>query len=165
VRARPKHEHIAAAHLRQHGVEVFLPRIRFKRSRSRGPVWVTEALFPNYLFARFNLKHSLRAVMHARGVAGVVHFGTHWPSIPDELIDELRIMFGREEVHEIPAMPEIGDEIKISGGVFHGFKAVVSQIMPARDRVKVLLNFLGRQTTTEIAVTNLVQQGERKKVL
>ena len=166
LRAQPKHEHIAAAHLRQHGgIEVFLPRIRFKRSSRKGPVWVTEALFPNYLFARFNLKNSLRAVVHSRGVAGVVHFGDNWPVIPDALIDELREMFGREELHEIPALPEVGDEIKISGGVFHGFSAVVSQIVPARDRVKVLLTFLGRQTATEVSIVNLVQQGERKKIL
>src|SRR5260221_14270934 len=97
VRSQLKHEHIAAAHLRRYqAIEVFLPRIRFKRSRQQGPVWVTEALFPNYIFARFNWKNSLRAVLHARGVAGVVHFGKSWPVIPDESIDQLRATFGEK---------------------------------------------------------------------
>lgn len=39
VRARPKHEHIAAARLREAGLEVFLPRLRFKKGSVRGPVW------------------------------------------------------------------------------------------------------------------------------
>jgi len=56
VRSQPKHEHIAAARLRESGLEVFLPRIRFKKHSVRGPVWVTEALFPNYLFARFDFR-------------------------------------------------------------------------------------------------------------
>src|SRR5258705_250702 len=55
LRARSKHEHIAARHLQQMtDVEVFLPRIRFRRKTRQGPAWVTEALFPNYLFARFD---------------------------------------------------------------------------------------------------------------
>ncbi len=56
VRSQNKHEHIAAAHLRMlDGVTVFCPRIRFKRTTRRGVVWVTEGMFPGYLFARFRL--------------------------------------------------------------------------------------------------------------
>src|ERR1039458_7771599 len=59
IRSQPKHEHIAAAHLkREPGIEVYLPRVRFKRATRRGPVWFTEAFFPNYLFARFDLGRS-----------------------------------------------------------------------------------------------------------
>ena len=54
VRAQTKREHIAAHWLRlQLELETYLPRIRFQRVEARGAVWTTEALFPNYLFARF----------------------------------------------------------------------------------------------------------------
>jgi len=36
----------------------FLPRIRFRRTRRQGPVWVTEALFPHYLVCPVQLAHS-----------------------------------------------------------------------------------------------------------
>src|SRR6266699_4848090 len=102
IRAQPKHEHIAAGHLKNEpDIEVYLPRIRFKRSTRRGPVWFTEALFPNYLFARFDLAAALRRVHHHRGVRGVVHFGQHWPTIPEGVIDELRASVGADEVHVI----------------------------------------------------------------
>src|SRR6185312_13830264 len=56
LRTHPKHECVAAAQLRQEAnIEVFLPRIRFKRATRCGPAWVTEALFQNYLFAKFDL--------------------------------------------------------------------------------------------------------------
>src|SRR5512137_7046 len=91
LRTQPKHEHIAAAHLQQDSdIAVYLPRIRFKRATRRGPVWFTEALFPNYLFARFDLAACLRRVCHARGIRGVVHFGDRWPIVPETVIDELR---------------------------------------------------------------------------
>src|SRR2546430_15139128 len=102
IRTQPKHEHIAAKHLKeQPQIEVYLPRIRFKRSTRRGPVWFTEALFPNYLFARFNLATVSRRVHSARGVRGIVHFGNQWPQIPDVVIADLRATVGGDEVHVI----------------------------------------------------------------
>src|SRR5271165_2648864 len=76
VRTHPKHEHIAAAQLRlEPDVAVFLPRIRYQRSTRCGPAWVTEALFKDYVFARFNLSEALRRVQGTRAVRCVVHFG------------------------------------------------------------------------------------------
>lgn len=163
VRSRPKHEHIAAGHLRQMtGVEVFLPRIRFRRKTRLGPAWVTEALFPNYLFARFDWHTSLRQVHHAPGVAGVVHFGGRWPTISDEIVEELRAMFGSEELHVVPMGANVGDAVQIAGGVFHGLRAVVTQVMPARERVTVLLDFLGRQTAVELSLTNILPERDQR---
>jgi transcriptional antiterminator RfaH len=158
VRSQPKHEHIAAARLREAGLEVFLPRIRFRKNTVRGPVWVTEALFPNYLFARFDLCASLRLVRHAAGVSQVVHFGDRVPAVPDEVMAELRARLGSEELHTIPATFAPEDRVQISGGVLHGLSAVVTQVMPAKERVKVLLNFLGQQTAVEVNAAALVKE-------
>jgi transcription antitermination factor NusG len=50
--------------------------------------------------------------------------------------------------------------------MFHGLLAVVTRIMPARERVAVLLEFLGRQTTVELAGGAVVRdENERKRVL
>jgi transcriptional antiterminator RfaH len=158
VRAQPKHEHIAAANLRQYlNTEVFSPRIRFRRATRRGPVWVTESLFPNYVFARFDWRSSLRLIHHAPGVAGVVHFGSRWPTIPDQVIQELRTMLGSEELHVIGDELEPGDDVRISGGSFHGLEGVVTRVMPGRARVGILLEFLGRQTMVEVKVDNVVK--------
>jgi transcriptional antiterminator RfaH len=166
VRSRPKHEHIAAARLREAGLEVFLPRLRFKKGSVRGPVWVTEALFPNYLFARFNLRASLRLVRSAAGVSHVVHFGEITPAVPDDVVNELRARLGAEELHVIPENFAPEDRVQISGGVMHGLSAVITQIMPAKERVKVLLEFLGQQTVVEVDARAVVREGgPRGKVL
>jgi transcriptional antiterminator RfaH len=166
VCSQTKHEHIAAEHLRRfEDVEVFLPRIRFKRTTRRGSEWVTEALFPSYLFARFDWHTALRKVHHAPGVSRVVHFGYHWPTVPAEVIDELRRHLGEEQVHVLDPSPDPGETVRIAGGAFHGLEAVVTQIMPGRERVRVLLDFLGRQTTVEVRVVSLVKEADRRKVL
>ncbi len=167
LRSQPKHEHIAARHLRQlAGLEVFLPRIRFRRKTRQGLAWVTEALFPNYLFARFNWTAALRLVHHTPGVGGVVHFGTRWPIIADDVIEELRRLFGGDQLHVISAEPNVGEPVQIVGGVFHDLRAVVTCVMPARERVTVLLEFLGRQTAVELPLSNVIREGnERGQVL
>ncbi|MCU0784676.1 MAG: transcriptional activator RfaH [Verrucomicrobia bacterium] len=166
LRAQPKHEHIAAAHLRKEpDLEVYLPRIRFKRSTRQGPVWFTEALFPSYLFARFDLAAGLRKVHHARGVRGVVHFGSQWPTIPDAVIDTLRATVGADQVHVIQEQLQPGEDVQISGGVFHGLRAVVTRVLPARQRVAVLLEFLGRQTTVELPTGAVLPAGDERKAI
>ena len=53
ARTKPKHEHIAAANVRQNlGLEVFHPRLRMERATQRGVMRVVEPLFPCYIFIR-----------------------------------------------------------------------------------------------------------------
>jgi transcriptional antiterminator RfaH len=159
VRSQLKHEHIAAANLRQHtDIKVFNPLVRFKRSTRRGPVWVTEALFPGYLFARFDWKECLRLVHHTFGVAGIVHFGTRWPTIPEPVIQELQSVLGTEGVRVIGETLAPGDSVRIAGGAFHGLQGVVTRVMPGRERVAVLLDFLGRQTAVELPLNSVINQ-------
>lgn len=161
LRTHPKHEHIAAAHLRQDcGLEVFLPRIRYRRPTRFGPAWVNEALFPGYLFARFALAGCLRRVQHSRGVAGVVHFGTHWPVIPPETIQDLRAAIGPEEVSVVASLFAEGDPVCVASGPFAGLQALVTRVMPGPQRVAVLLEFLGRQTTVELSSGQLLLADE-----
>ena len=164
LRSQPKHEHIAAAHLKKmEGVEVFLPRVRFQRSTRQGLAWVTEALFPNYLFARFDWQNSLRQVQAARGVSGVVHFGERWPVIDEGIIEELKKAVGAEELHTISAVLQPGDEVEIAEGAMRGLRAVVSRVMPSKERVAVLLEFLGRQTTIEVPVNFIIKEGDARE--
>src|SRR5271166_1396744 len=102
LRSQPKHEHIAAAHLRMlENVTVFCPRIRFKRPTRRGLVWVTEAMFPGYLFARFELSEMHRQVQYAHGVSGIVRFADRYPAIEEEALAQLRDHTGIAEVKEL----------------------------------------------------------------
>lgn len=159
VRSRPRQEQIAAAYLREElGIEVFLPRVRLKRNTIRGPKWFEEVLFPNYLFARFNLLQCFRQVHHGHGAQGIVHFGKHWPTIPDGLICELRRTIQDDRPHVLSEELHPGDPVLISGGPLHNLEAVVSRIMPGKMRAAVLLEFLGRQTMVEVNTEALTRQ-------
>jgi transcriptional antiterminator RfaH len=159
LRSQLKHEHIAAAHLRRlENIDVFVPRIRFKRANRNGITWVTEALFPNYLFARFDWHTRLRQIYYSPGVSEVVHFGDNWPVIPDQTIEDLRAMLGTDEIHVIPPEVSPGDEVKIVGGSFHGLQAVIERVLPSAKRVAVLMDFLGRQTAVEVDLGMVIKE-------
>jgi transcriptional antiterminator RfaH len=163
LRAQPKHEHIAAEHLRRmEDIDVFNPRIRFTRSTRNGPVEVTEAMFPNYLFARFDWQTSLNRVHYAPGVSGVVHFGSKWPTVPDRAIAEIRALLGTEGVHFVSNEVAPGDQVLVSGTAFHGLNAIVTQVMPGKERVMVLMEFLGRQTTVQVGMNAIIKHSHRR---
>jgi transcriptional antiterminator RfaH len=157
LHSQPKHEHIAATHLRQMGIEVVNPRIRFKRLTRHGAVKAIEALFPGYLFACFDLRTCLARVKYAPGVKTVVHFGSRWPKVPEAVIAEIRTRLGGDEMHEAAADFAPGETVQIAGGALHGLEAVISDVMPGRQRVLVLMDFLGRQTAVELATSRVVK--------
>ena len=164
LKAQTKREHIAADCVRQiPGTTVFLPRVRFQRKTVRGLAWFTEALFPGYVFAKFDFQQQFRQVNHAAGVRGIVHFGDRWPTIPDEAITELQLAIGTECICTITEPLVVGEEIEVAAGAFRGLKAVVSRVMPARERVLVLLDFLGRQTSVEIGAGEVIREGDQRR--
>lgn len=157
LRSQPKHEHIAAANLRQiEGLEVFNPRLRQRKATQRGAVWVTESLFPNYLFAHFSLGALLDQVNYTSGVSAVVHFGKRYPSIPNNVIEELHRNFAENDLKVLSDDLNEGDEVTITGSALSGFHAVVLRKMPGRQRVQVLVDLLGQVATAEVSVNAVV---------
>lgn len=159
VQAQPKHEHIAAASLRViEGVEPFCPRLRYRKSTRRGPVWFVEAMFPGYLFARFDFPAFHRIVRHAHGVSTIVHFGTRVPKLDDAVISSLheRCAGSDGDIIVIDPKLEPGSVVKVAGGNFLGFETIITRVIPARERVCVLLDFLGQQIEAELSRKDVV---------
>ena len=163
LRAKPKREHLAAAHLRSlAGVTVFCPRIRFKRQTRQGPVWVTEAMFPSYLFACFELASMLRKVEYTQDVRGIVRFADEYPTIEEEVLAQLIEHVGVQEVKELAYAPSEGDNVTIAAGAFAGLEAVITQVLPASERVKVLVEFLGRKIEAEVECCRILHHSEQR---
>jgi transcriptional antiterminator RfaH len=159
LRTQPKHEHIAAAHLRlRPEVEVFCPQVRLLRSTRRGPVWFTESLFPNYLFARFDFALLHAQVHYSPGVSRILRFGTKYADVPEVAIEHLRTAMGGAELKTISSSIGAGDDVEIVRGPLRGETGVVTQILPARERVKVLLEFLGGTNEVELELTAVFKE-------
>jgi transcriptional antiterminator RfaH len=151
ARTKPKHEHIAAANLVKHlGLEVFHPRLRVERATRRGVARVIEPLFPCYIFVRCPRNEKLNEIRYANGVSSLVHFAERIPTVPDSVIEELQECFAAEEPIAVEERLLPGAEVTLADGAFSGMRASVLRVMPARQRVQVLLDILGRPTAVEV---------------
>lgn len=159
LRSQPKHDHIAAAHLRKlPNVEVLFPRMVLKKSRPDAVKEVIEPLFPGYLFARFNPHVELARVRHASGVQTVVSFGNQLSIVPDAAIEDLRRCLNDEQLCHGDDSLKNGEVVRIGCGAFMGIQAIVSGYLPARQRVLLLLEFLGRLLHIEVSETEIVRE-------
>ncbi len=161
LRAQPKREHIAAACLRQISeVEIFSPRVRFRKPTNRGLVWFVESMFPGYLFARFEYATFHRRVRQRPGVSGFVQFGERLALLPDPLISEIKTRMGTGEIVEVNQGFEAGQNVQIAQGPFQGLEALVTRLISARDRVEILIEWMGRSLHAEASVADLVPLAE-----
>ena len=157
ARTKPKHEHIAAANVRKHlGLEVFHPRLRIERATRRGVARIVEPLFPCYIFVRCVIEDRLNDIQHTNGISSLVHFGNRIPLVADSVIGELQECFDAEEPLMLEDNLSPGDEVVVGDGAFAGMRAFVLRVLPARQRVQVLLDVLGGPTPVEVNRDTLV---------
>jgi transcription antitermination factor NusG len=95
-------------------------------------------------------------------VHSVVHFGDRWPAVSEDVIVDLRRFMGGADVHIIEETLEPGDPVQLVGGAIDGLEAVVTRILPAKQRVAVLLDFLGRQTLLEVDRGQLISLHQKR---
>jgi transcriptional antiterminator RfaH len=151
LRAEPKREHLAATTLRRRfEIECLSPRLRFRKLTQRGPVWFVEAMFPGYLFAKFVYSTQHRAVESSHGVRGIVRFGDRLAILPEDTVIALQSKAGSDEVVTVDSSLKIGQPVQLIEGPFQGLEVVVTQLLPARERIRVLLDFLGRSLEMEV---------------
>ena len=160
VRTQPKHEHLAAVGLRrQLKVACFSPRLRYRKMTSRGSVWFVEAMFPGYLFAEFIYSEQHRRVEYSPGIQGVVQFGDYIATIDSTTVAALQEQAGEEAIVTIDPDINVGQSVRIAEGPLRGWEAVVTRVLPAKERIRVLLELLGGLVEAEVATPQVVPLG------
>ena len=130
-------------------VECFNPRIQeCRRNQFTGSIRLAaKPLFPRYIFARFNLRNSLRTVRYTRGVLTVVSFNLKPAPIDDEVIDLMKARVGKDGFLNIGAALSPGDKVRIKDGPWRAVIGVIEQNTHPSERVQILLtaiNYQGR---------------------
>jgi len=165
VRCQTKREHIAAGHLRElEGIEVFCPRLRYRKATRRGKIWWVEPMFPGYVLAKFDLAEMERAVTFCHGVRGLVRFGPGIiPPVPESFVNalknEIRDRPGSEQDEELITLSptiQLGDEVEVAHGPFQGMQGKVIAMPSSADRVKILLEFLGNPQAVDMDLFSIL---------
>jgi transcription antitermination factor NusG len=151
LRCKPRKEDIVWKQVRDHGYEIFYPRMRVNpvnpRSRKIIPY------FPGYLFVRVDLGNiGLSAFNWMPHTIGLVTFGGEPASVPDNMIYAIH-----QRVEEIAAAGgevfdglKKGDRVRIQIGPFEGYEAIFDARLPGTERVRVLLQFLAERREVPI---------------
>jgi transcriptional antiterminator RfaH len=159
ARTKLKHEHIAAANLCKNSeLEVFFPRLRLEKITRRGVVRVVEPLFPCYIFVHCVIEDRINDIQHTSGISNIVHFGSKIPFIPDSIIEELQACFELDDIITVESRLAPGDAVMVADGAFAGMPARVLKNLPAKKRVQILLEILGRRTSVEVGQNSVIQQ-------
>ncbi|MGJ8655504.1 MAG: transcription termination/antitermination protein NusG [Akkermansiaceae bacterium] len=157
VRAQPKREHISAKYIRKElGLEVVAPQIRYTKVTRRGKVLWKEAMFPGYLFVKFDRDVDERGVCYAPGVLKLVRFGDYVPDIGEEFVLSLRDIVGDEEVLDLQHGVELGQEYEVAGGALKGSVGEVVEVLPGGQRALLLMEMIGGERVIEVDVYSLL---------
>jgi transcriptional antiterminator RfaH len=129
-----------------------VPEIRTLRRHARKTELIHAPLFPRYLFVEFDIEEARwRAINGTRGVVGMLSKGSRPIPVRRGTVEEL--IARRDDSGAIPlsalSLFTEGTQVRITSGPFTGQLAKV-QCLSARDRVVVLLNFMGAQTRLRI---------------
>jgi transcriptional antiterminator RfaH len=154
VHCQPFKERLALSLLSdQLGLVVYLPAIRHRRHGRT----TYAPFFPRYLFVRANLSsHEGSRINTIAGVRGLVTFGDVTPQLSAPAIDAIR-----ERVDALnlaagqPNRFRPGETVLLTEGPLAGLSAVFTGTMRSSERVRVLIEFLGRQRTAEVSAGGL----------
>jgi transcription antitermination factor NusG len=146
LRSKPHKENLLWEQLKIREIETFYPRLRVQTVNPRARK--IRPYFPGYVFVRADLEQvTFSSLQWTPGAVGLVAFGEQPAWVPDELIAAIRRRV--DEVNqaggELLATLLHGEVLTIDAGPFSGYEAIFDTSLPGNERVRVLLNLLGRK--------------------
>jgi transcription antitermination factor NusG len=130
--------------------DYYLPKITIKKINSNSK---EEVLFPGYIFINTNLEN-YSALKYTMGIKNIIKFGDNISCIPNQDIKSMQITEETSKIDPVAQQVQIGKDVLISNGSLRGSMVKICSL-PSRERVDVLLTFLGSMRTVTIPVKDL----------
>ena len=143
----PRKEEPTRVRMEREGLEVYSPLFKEFGSDPK-----SLPLFPGYVFVRLSPRLELSRLRTLPGVQRPLLFNDQLACLEEKIIDHWRVREGgRGYLSPERRMDfEPGQKVQFKRGAFGGLDAVILEIMPARQRVKVLLDYLGGTLSLEV---------------
>jgi transcriptional antiterminator NusG len=111
---------------------------------------VERHIFPGYVLVNMALsEESWYVVRNTPGVTGFVGMGNNpTPLRPEEVAQIVKRM--EADAPMVKVSYKVGERVRIVDGPFNDFRGNVSEIDMERTKVRVLVNFFGRETPVEL---------------
>src|SRR5262245_20883654 len=141
VRTHPRQESRVESNLSAMGVETFIPRMKVPRYNyyTDESIHLVKPLFPNYVFARFDLDRLFHPIRFTRGVHSLVSYGTT-PALVDSLIiTTIQSRMSEDGYVMIGEKLKPGDEVIIERGPWKNLIGIFERETSDIERVMILL--------------------------
>ncbi|NOZ70954.1 MAG: hypothetical protein GXP38_03400 [Chloroflexi bacterium] len=163
VHTKTNKELLAADRLEQllH-LHVFLPEVLQKYRGKIQP----RPLFPNYLFVQADLQHlHVSAINHTPGVLRLVSAEGMPLPLREDVITHLQAEVANLNARGgwMPHMYKPGEEVRLREGPLQGLHAIFVKHLPAKERVLVLLSFLGQQNEVEVDLSAIERTSQLRR--
>ena len=131
--------------------DYFLPKITTKKINSNPKV---EVLFPGYIFVNTSLEN-YSALKYTMGIRNIIKFGDNISCISDEEIEAMQMAEEVSKIDPVVSQIQIGQDVMIAKGSLTGSIVKVCSL-PSKERVGVLLSFLGSVRRVTIPEKDLI---------
>ena len=148
VRTRSNYEKITATVLDNKGFEQYLPTYRSRRRWSDRVVETKQALFPGYVFCRFDPKNRL-PILTTPGVVAIVGCGNEPAPISDEEIAAVQMILISELASSPCPFLSEGQRIRVIRGALTGVEGILMK-KKSSWRLVVSVSMLQRSISVEI---------------
>jgi transcriptional antiterminator NusG len=107
-------------------------------------------IFPGYLLVNMVMtEESWFIVRNTPGVTGFVGMGNSPTPLRQEEVNSI-LKRMEAEAPVVKVSYKIGEKVRIVDGPFNDFRATVAEIDQERSKVRVMVNFFGRETPVEL---------------
>ena len=130
--------------------DFYLPKITKKKINTNIKV---EVLFPGYIFVNTSLEN-YSALKYTMGIRNIIKFGDNISCISDEEIEAMQMVEETSKIDPVVSQIQIGQDVMIANGSFAGSIVKVCSL-PSKERVGILLSFLGSLRRVTIAEKDL----------
>jgi transcriptional antiterminator RfaH len=157
VNALPHQERRAEANLRRQGFDAWMPGYVRERRHARRIDRIVAALFPGYLFVRFDPDaQPWRAIDGTFGVRRLLCRDERPTPVPNRFVEDLRSTTSADGLLDAPTAPLApGMKVRLTDGPFTDCIATILSL-GAEDRIAILLDLLGREVNGSASCRQIV---------
>jgi transcriptional antiterminator NusG len=117
---------------------------------------VLRKIYPGYVLVEMIMTDdSWYVVRNTSGVTGFVGPGVKPTPLPDEEVKKILRMMGMEAPVKVKMDLRVGQLIRVTQGPFKDFHGAIEEVNLDKEKVRVLISFLGRETPVELEFSQI----------
>ena len=131
--------------------DYYLPKITTKKINASSKV---EVLFPGYIFVNTSLEN-YSALKYTIGIKKIIKFGDKISCLSSDVIEAMQMAEKTSKIDPVAPQMQIGQDVIIAKGSLAGSIVKVCSL-PSKERVGILLSFLGSVRRVTIPENDLI---------